>query len=171
MSQKIFLDVDGVLADFWKGFVKEAHLDVPEHYRPETREEARVHCPHGWEQAAPSNFWANLPKTPWADEVVAMCHEYTDEVIICTSVHWMAGIEGRIAWFKKHPELIPKSKEMLFVSHKGPGVCPGLLIDDMEDNMPEIIFPAWDNQLRNICQGGKTVVLAYFRHSLEHYAK
>jgi len=90
MSQKlVFLDMDGVL------------VDLPQDNK---------HLPIGnrleWDDAI---FWGNLPKLPWADQLVDFCFSNFDETYILSRPCGAPSVIGKHSWMEKHYPILKKN--------------------------------------------------------------
>jgi len=142
---KIFLDMDGVLADFVKGACV-AHLrdcyDKPEHLGIFDMEKlwgisvAEFYAPlKGFE------FWASLDKTPEADAIVeaALKNVGPTQVAILTSpVNDPECVPAKRYWIEKHYPIL--TKNMIFAYKKGFIAGPEkVLVDDKDRNISEFV--------------------------------
>jgi 5'(3')-deoxyribonucleotidase len=76
-------------------------------------------------------FWSDMPKMPWADELVDLLSPY--EVIFLTNPIGGKGIYGRMLWIEKHfPHL--SDKYLIGPSKHACANPQTILIDDHEDN-------------------------------------
>ncbi len=131
----IFVDLDGVLADFHSSMVRLWGQD------PATMDDASwaeagewglsVEMPDFWPrvQAEGADFWRNLPKLPWTDRLWAACNAACDRVVILTTPGpFPESAAGKTAWV--HEQLGPKTR-VLIGSPKDVCSKPGrILIDD-----------------------------------------
>lgn len=167
MRKKILLDLDGVLADFVQGasvvhnkdpkLVSSYGIDIHWGLIP-----SEFWSPLGYE------FWANLPLTAEAHEVVDMCSNAVgkENVGIITSPCLTEGCtEGKRTWVKEHfPDFL---KNLLVGSAKYFCASPNtLLIDDWDTNCEKFrehggaafLFPQPWNTARECC-GNKILCL------------
>lgn len=159
---RIFLDLDGVLADFVQGAV-ELHGYDSDPYGPVANRgrwdlekiigipEQDFFSPMGYD------FWANLKPLPWAWQLMDIVNETFGEenVAIMTSPVPRDGcIDGKRAWIKKHLPNI--GTRVFFGKHKWLCANPhALLIDDYPKNVNRfrrnggqgLLFPAKWNKL------------------------
>lgn len=102
-----------------------------------------------------SEFWASLPKTPWADDLFAVLRrEFSDDVCFLSQVvldPWCAA--GKVRWLKQHFPGAP----FLVGDRKVKVAAPGfVLVDDYPKNVAAwnagggigVTFPAPWNELR-----------------------
>ena len=138
MKQKIFLDVDGVLADFSGAAINLLDLDITNdditHWNS-ILEYAGMSVTQFWSHFD-DNFWANLvKKTPECDEIVKLLEEYRPCLLTAPP---FIGAGGKQEWIRKNlPDffydgryLIGPAKE--YVAHKN-----AILIDDSDANIEE----------------------------------
>lgn len=140
---KIFLDMDGVLADFVGGVCK-AHkrtcYDKPEHLGEFSLEKCwGVTAAEFWWPTNNWHFWANLEKTYEADAIVAMAIDAVGvkNVAILTSPSLDPScVPAKRAWVEKYyPQL---AKTMIFSWRKGIiGGSHRVLVDDRDRNIDD----------------------------------
>lgn len=134
MTKTVFLDLDGVLADFVAGSFR-VHNRTPhpihtwDYYTDWGLTAEQFFAPMGRE------FWAGLDKLPDADWLVATVRGSAHDVAIATGPCLTPGcIEGKRDWVEKHyPALAPRivftgAKHLL--AHRG-----ALLVDDSNQNV------------------------------------
>lgn len=159
---KVLLDLDGVLVNFVGGMCES-------HNRPDPFEEGHtdyylekawdMSLSAFWKPAENAEWWANLPKTKEADDIVQLVEAYVgfDNVCILTSptVNPLS-LAGKVQWIQSnYPDyrrkfLIGPQKQ--FCAHPG-----SALIDDHEANIHAfvtegghgILVPRPWNTLRN----------------------
>ncbi len=130
----IFVDLDGVLADFHSAV---ARLWGKDPARIRTSEWAEigewglsVPKPDLWDrvEAQGEEFWANLEPLPWAEELWDACQAACDSVVVLTSPGpFAASAAGKYAWVRQHL----KTKDMLIGHPKHVCAAPGrVLVDD-----------------------------------------
>lgn len=141
----IFVDLDGVLADFHSAAARLWGLD------PATLSQAdwaqvgewglSVPKPDFWArvEAQGEAFWANLEPLPWAQELWDACHAACDGVVVLTSpAPFAASAAGKYAWVREHLD----TKDMLIGRPKHVCAAPGrVLIDDRAS-----YGPAWSRE-------------------------
>lgn len=154
---KLFLDVDGILADFVGGFVK--HYQV-EHPYPKYRGEWSFlkYYPNIDYNTLPMEWWANLEPTIECQQIVNLAKKYTDNVWLLTtpSKHpdcW----KGKLSWVEKY---LPQFAIRLIVDQDKASYAKGnILIDDADHNIEAfnaaggrgILLPRIWNSLHPIC--------------------
>lgn len=159
LKKRIFIDLDGVLADFIGGAAK-FHGKDPSlviRYGIEecwglTREQ--LWSPLGYD------FWVNLELTQEAHTIVSMCEEtvgVSNVCILTSPCHTPGCTDGKRSWVEKHfPQyskqlLIGSAKHFCASSHS-------LLIDDSDDKITAFkeaggrvfLFPRRWNSSRNV---------------------
>lgn len=135
MSKIIFLDLDGVLANFVDasfkvhGKEKTKPVDTWDYYQEWGMTAAEFFRPMSF------NYWESLDKLPLADWLVDVVYGYTTcRVGVLTSPCTTPGcVEGKRAWIEKHyPRL---ASRIVFTGNKGLLSHPdALLIDDSDKN-------------------------------------
>ena len=138
----IYLDLDGVLVDLCGGIAKVTGVDRSKFYGPlnshwrgaadvlthETGEEWDEDRVLGIFEEHGHDFWENLEKYPWADELYDMCRRFAPTVIMTSPAHIPSCASGKMAWIRDNLEdverfaITPCKHHM---SHPG-----ALLIDD-----------------------------------------
>ncbi len=140
--QTIFLDVDGVLADFHNSLYASLFIDDPYknpaclgEYRLEKvidlpREEILRPC-------SDEEFWEWIPKTPDADDFIQRAEREVGRenvYFLTASIMSAAAYGGRARWVKEHyPQYFPR---LIISPEKHWLAAPGrLLVDDCDDNV------------------------------------
>jgi 5'(3')-deoxyribonucleotidase len=79
-------------------------------------------------------FWADLPKLPWVDELVQIVESYTADWHVVTSPSWCpSSYAGKVTWLKR--EFGKRFDRFMITPHKEILSMPGVvLIDDYEGN-------------------------------------
>jgi 5'(3')-deoxyribonucleotidase len=136
MIERIIIDMDGVIADFVKGWRKLKALD---HTPINTIYDMCAH--HGIDETEfwkdiDQDFWANLPKTPEADELISMITvKYHASMICITSKGPVpGGEEGKFRWIRHHYPYLSAHVMFGYGRHFFANK-KALLIDDCEDNV------------------------------------
>ena len=164
----VFIDMDMVLCDFCKGAIdllplEGQPMDEITHIRDQVEGGYNyIHDyfgsntkMHNALEKDLDNFWLNLPKFKWADQLVAMASNSGKEIYLLTSVHprhytWSV---GKMLWVKKnYPKLL---KKLIVMEFKHLVAAPDrLLIDDSKTNVKKfekfggnaILWPMWYNR-------------------------
>jgi len=156
MNKKIILiDMDGVLADFEKGFLKEWRKKFPHHPHVPVEERKTFNLmesyPSGLKKDVESiyrtpGFFQYLPEIPGGKEALTKMQELGNEVFICTSpiskyencilekYHWVSKNLG-FEWTKRI--IIAKDKTLIYGD---------ILIDDKPEHLG-LKKPAWKHVL------------------------
>lgn len=164
---EIFLDMDGVLADFFAEYAKLAGVPVDDRGRhdyhkipPELREPII-------DKMRGTDFFYKLPKFPSADRLVAMAVRVFGHYNICSSP--LRGDHDnsramKTAWIEKH--LNPPPNKIIITPQKGryavqPDGTPNILVDDRNSVITEweqaggigIKYQADENGLDTVARG------------------
>jgi len=134
--RRLFIDLDGVLADFHTPLVGLYGLEPNALTEADWAQvgEWGLSVPKDdlWQrvQAAGAEFWAELPELPWTQELWAACRAACSEVIVLTTPGpFPESLAGKYAWVVEHLE----TSKMLIGSPKEACSKPGhVLIDDRE---------------------------------------
>ena len=105
--EMLFVDLDGVLVDFHRELVKLHGID-PDSLSEEEWSAWDNHGPDDDPQKfwAPlkgvgADWWASLPKLPWADELWKACQNSCDQVVVLTSTPRSASsAAGKFSWIE-----------------------------------------------------------------------
>ena len=153
---QIYLDIDGVLAEFVAGVEKWYNVDLSNHrkFDFDYEEETGMSCEEFWDGLT-YDFWFNLEFTPWAQELLEYLMPY--DPILLSSPSWQ-GAGGRQAWIKKHlPGFIERGRYILTPIKWVVAGSGRLLIDDRSRTCKQwreyggvaIVFPRrWNNEGR-----------------------
>lgn len=134
--KRIFLDVDGVLADFASAAVRACGFPnlVPSHWH--FYEDMDLTADEMWDRIhADPLFWENLPEYDWYEELVDMCLEASggNVTIVTHPADHPDSWAGKHLWLKErawtHEDVVMTSQKHLL---GGPG---RVLIDDSEENV------------------------------------
>jgi len=148
LDKQVLLDMDGVLVDFTKGACSFHGVRNP--YTKNSPNKSRYEI---WEyflltfeeffQGMDEEFWAGLPKTDEADDIVDMLDDHVGLHNVCALSHAVnsPGIhEGKVRWMNKHYPDIPVLISSASANHDAPpkhflAAKNRLLIDDHQDNV------------------------------------
>ena len=136
-QSEVFLDMDGVLADFFAEYAVLAGLPPGSSYRdvPPAKNDPTLNKMVG------TDFFYRLPKFGTADALVAMVVRLFGGYSICSSPlrgdHENSGVQ-KTRWIQKN--LNPQPRRILIESRKErhatqPDGTPNILIDDRKDNI------------------------------------
>jgi len=171
VGKVLYLDCDGVLANFTLGVCNVLGFTYEEIFI--NREPKPVPVPINQLYNVPFDevdrrigvdFWAELEKFPWADELINFAESiFQDNIIVCTSAgtpgtHFFNNAAiGKGYWFGKY---YPKyAKNLVLCNKKHLLAAPNkILVDDIEDNTTpfsaaggkSIVFPQWWNNRYNL---------------------
>ena len=134
---EVFLDMDGVLADFFSEYAVLAGLPPGSSYReiPPAKSDPTLNKMIG------TDFFYRLPKFSTADALVAMVVKFFGGYNICSSPlrgdHENSGVQ-KTRWIQQH--LNPQPQHIYIESRKEryavqPDGTPNILIDDRKDNI------------------------------------
>lgn len=159
----IYLDIDGVLADFDQGLCEWMGENLPAEggqwqlakYLGFSSEDEFLQYIHD----LPAEFWVGLRVLPWAADLVSLCRRTVKTVRLATAaVHSEDCVAGKIRWVRNHfPEL---ASHTLMIRDKWMLAKPGrILIDDLETQCDRfhahggsaILFPQpWNKAGRHV---------------------
>lgn len=138
---QIYLDMDGVLADFFHEYAKLAGVPANQFGRHDYRSIPPAKKDPTLDKMVGTDFFNRLPKFPSADKLVHMVLKYTPVYHICSSPlrgdHKNSEYWKR-EWIKEHlnPQpadiIITSMKERYAVNADG---SPNILIDDRSQNI------------------------------------
>lgn len=134
---EVFLDMDGVLADFFSEYAALAGLPPGSTYRdvPPAKNSPTL------DKMIGTDFFYRLPKFGSADTLVAMVVKFFGSYSICSSPlrgdHENSGVQ-KSRWIREH--LNPQPRHIYIESRKEkhavqPDGTPNILIDDRKDNI------------------------------------
>ena len=140
-NTKIYLDMDGVLADFFHEYAKLAGVPANEFGKHDYRSIPPAKADPTLDKMIGTDFFARLPKFPTADNLVKLALKYGKVYNICSSPlrgdfknseHW------KREWIKAN--LTPQPAEIIITGQKerhavNPDGSPNILIDDRGSNI------------------------------------
>lgn len=132
--RSIFVDLDGVLADFHTAVARLYDLDPDTLTTSDWAEIGEwglsIPKPDFWDrvQAAGAAFWSGLEPLPWAERLWAACHAVCERVVILTTPGpFPESAAGKYAWVRERLD----TTSMLIGRPKEACSKPGhVLIDD-----------------------------------------
>jgi len=136
----ILLDIDGVLADFVGHALKLLHKEEVIVDRWDFYDQLEMTAKEFWNaiDKAGHNFWANIPKLPWADHIIEQLqlniHDTEHKIILCTSpTNSPYCVSGKIEWIHKN---YPQFKDYFIITPCKTllGGRDNIVIDDNEMN-------------------------------------
>lgn len=140
---KIYLDMDGVLVDFVRGYLEYNNVDVPNTMKSWPKNEYKIENVVGSALTVPidklpKEFWANLKETPEMNTVLLYClrcfHRNNLFILTAPTKHRDC-VEGKLQWMDKHLKFMPKDK-VIFDKDKWKYANPtSILIDDSDENV------------------------------------
>lgn len=156
-ERRCFVDVDGVVADLHSALARIHGWDLSKWPDGEyTAEDAwGLTTEQLWSppEIATSEFWANLPLTPWADELMEIVKSRFNRIAFMTQCTGTAGCAaGKWEWMDRRFPSIPRC----VVDQKRWLASPGaVLIDDSDGNVQmwqryggdAVLFPRVWNRL------------------------
>ena len=129
---RVYLDMDGVLADF---FGEWARLDGKDHYKDIDNPQAKLQLVRDH-----PTFWVDLPPLPHALELVRLTQQLFGEYYICSKP--LEGDPrsepGKYAWIHMHLSSMPPAgvilthNKSMFATNAG---IPNILVDDYGVNI------------------------------------
>lgn len=148
---KLFLDLDGVIVDLVSGFLKQIGADsyvIPNNtykmYEWDYLKNGKIFNISKQQTDdlfdSPSDFWVDLPKYPWSDDLVDFCKTLAgvENLFILSAPSKGESCKGKVEWIEKHyPEL---SKQIILTKHKY--LCASsdhILIDDSDWKIEDFI--------------------------------
>ena len=106
----IYLDMDGVIADFDQRFIDVSGM-TPDEYRD------KYGLKEFWNLIDEKNkikFWVGIPVMPGAKKLVNYVSQYDYEILTAPSVRKQSRI-GKMVWLRKvHPDLFPNTPKVNF---------------------------------------------------------
>lgn len=140
MIERIYVDMDGVLADLFHTALQALNrYEMVDKWPPGEYDMTKVlgisSCDDFWRQvyAAAPTFWENLPPYPWRDYLFESCEQIAPTYIVSKPIDSISAA-GKITWLRnwKGPDfsrwVLTSKKELL----AGPN---RVLIDDCDHNL------------------------------------
>jgi 5'(3')-deoxyribonucleotidase len=153
----IFLDMDGVLCNFFHGALEACGLpaDTPavwDFWKPQ------LTTSQFWSAIDQQHyFWEDLELYPWALELVDVCRSLGDVYFCSSPGPDRDSASGKLAWLRRH-NLLDRDGKYILTAHKDLLSSPGrVLIDDSVTNLvrwrshggSSLVFPMpWNSQMR-----------------------
>ena len=168
---EVFLDMDGVLADFFAEYAKLAGMPAGSSYReiPPAKSDPTLNKMVG------TDFFYRLPKFGTADRLVSMVVKFFGGYNICSSPlrgdHENSGVQ-KTRWIQEH--LNPQPKHIYIESRKEkhavqPDGTPNVLIDDRKDNIIKWEAAGGVGIKYQADEDGLDVIAAGLRRAMEIY--
>lgn len=143
LEREFFLDVDGVLADFARGyrswynlnFKYEEAVDFGFCFRQFEQETGKGK--NAFWRGMTTEFWASLIKTPECDMILALVEPYKPTLLTAPPLDDTGeAVAGKIQWIRKHlPNYFFDGRYFVGPNKEVIGKIPGaILIDDHADN-------------------------------------
>lgn len=157
MKPIILLDMDGVIADFFQHTMDIYRLSLNDYKAPkpwsydigawieemlELTSRNNAWLPNSWfelaiaTQAREKNFWLEMPKYPWTDELISLLAGYGEIYITTKPMHHPECLAQKKMWLDRHfPELkfiMTGHKHLLAQNHH-------ILIDDHQETVENFI--------------------------------
>jgi 5'(3')-deoxyribonucleotidase len=133
---KIFIDLDGVVADFTGHAAKQHGIALPEGQIPHHFLYETLTPKQFWSKCRGEEFWVNIPVFPWAQDLVNLVNANTKEWAFLTKANLDdTCYQGKARWIRKH---FPKHTERLWIVRGDKHIAASqdcLLIDDHPENI------------------------------------
>jgi hypothetical protein len=141
MITRIFLDIDGVLANWVMGVCQLYRLHISDAYDRWPDGEYDICRALGWDtddmwrriHDQGAAFWERLEPYSWKRELVDMCESYAPVTLLSSPSRDPSCCAGKHAWIRKH--LPDYERRFLLGADKAACARPGaVLIDDSDHN-------------------------------------
>lgn len=136
MNKTIFLDLDAIIRDFIQGVIDRFKLDISHEDVTEWHFVEKLNIPDFWEQLG-FRFWVELPKTPFADEILEIVKPYRPVILTCPTPHSAGATQ---LWIQRNlPDYFAQGRYLIGPAKWG---CAGrgkLLIDDADHNCEDFV--------------------------------
>ena len=148
-SPIIFLDMDGVLADFITAALKlhfgKAWRKVMDAWPKgvyETYKHMGLTVETFWDKinAAGTEFWANLPLFEWTEDLIEVCRSFGSICLLSAPSQHVSCVHGKLQWIQR--VLGKKFRDFVLTprQHKQLLAAPGrYLVEDSEQNAAEFM--------------------------------
>lgn len=171
--------MDGCITDFVKGSL--ASLNIKEYSIPPGETEinkwpgVNISKTKFWKaiDATKEDFWVNLEKYPWTDELVEMCEKMGDLFILTSPSRNPHCLSGKMMWVQRYYERL--QRKIVMTPAKYLCAAPGrILIDDTEDKINKfndyggdgILFPQPYNKNWNNFTDSKLNITEYIQNKI-----
>jgi 5'(3')-deoxyribonucleotidase len=140
----IFLDLDGVIADFITAAMSALNVTYytipPDEPNIEKWPGVNVSTKEFWSAIDKTNedFWFNILKYDYSDELVRLCHSYGEVFFLTSPSRNPACLSGKMMWIKKHYPRMARNAIMTPAKY----LCAApnrVLIDDTEAKVDKFI--------------------------------
>lgn len=171
----VFLDVDGVLADFDGGVSRWYELDrdftSKRSYNYDYQKDFGMTDEDFW-NGLTEDFWSGLAKFPWADELVEWLEGRFEVVLLTSPPRSGFGPSGKQLWIREnYPKILQERRYLIGPAKKYCARPSALLIDDHEGNTKPfkqrggntVLFPQPWNKNRRVLKDHHKVDAAMAR--------
>lgn len=159
MNQKIiYLDMDGVIADFIGAVGDLFGKDVEGLNQWSVEKHLKISSFELWARIDQKgiSFWEGLNPYPWTEDLISLCYDWADDVYICTSPSRSPTcVAGKMKWIYRHlPSELHRKFFLTPHKHHLARSNHTVLIDDSDRNIEKfnqwggkgLIFPqGWNN--------------------------
>ena len=168
-GMEVYLDMDGVLADFFHEYAKLAGVPANEYGKHDYRSIPPAKADPTLDKMVGTDFFARLPKFPSTDKLVDIVVNAAGSYNICSSPlrgDYEGSAKYKSVWIKKH--LNPQPQHVYITPNKAKYAknadgMPNVLIDDRGSNISAweaaggigIKYQADENSLKMILDGLK----------------
>lgn len=171
-TPEVYLDMDGVLADFFHEYAKLAGIPPNEHGKHDYRSIPPAKTDPTLNKMVGTDFFARLPKFPSTDGLVDMVVKLFDHYHICSSPlrgDHEGSAKYKNIWIRQH--LNPQPVDVIITPNKAkhavqPDGTPNILIDDRGSNITAweaaggigIKYQADEDSLATVMQGFRRAI-------------
>lgn len=138
----IFLDLDGVIVNFTKGFAQKAKVALPPKSYLEYGHMEKVLGKRVWTYKLDYDFWINLDPYPWSNDLVDLVESYDKDFrFLSAAVYDQGAWSGKYQWLKNHFGQKYTKKLIICISDKSFAARDkkSILIDDRDKNIKNFI--------------------------------